>query len=313
MIHWRIRRKGKAFFMLKRISMWCLVAGLFCPALARAQIAVKLSPPLVSAVPGTNAPFFGTLTNVGTTTVYFNDLSFGSEKTGVAGMNMQFFALVPASLDPGQSYTGLLFEVGVDGAASPTDYTAQVFFFGGAAPESSDLLFTTSYRVTALGSAFGALILEGVSDLSAVSPFAPLGAFHVSLRNPGATTELQGFDVPLVTTQGSDTGRYSLIGVPAATYDVWIKGAKNLAVLIPGVTVTGSGGKISPATLPAGDANNDNSVDSTDFGVLIGAFNTDGAVAGSGYDPAADLNFDGSVDSTDFGLLIGEFNSAGAP
>jgi hypothetical protein len=63
--------------------------------------------------------------------------------------------------------------------------------------------------------------------------------------------------------------------------------------------------------LPAGDANNDNSVDSTDFGILIGSFNTSVTSVGSGYDPTADLNQDGSVDSTDFGLLIGEFNSKG--
>ena len=32
---------------------------------------------------------------------------------------------------------------------------------------------------------------------------------------------------------------------------------------------------------------------------------------GNGYDPTCDFNFDGSVDSTDFGLLIGEFNVMG--
>ena len=65
-------------------------------------------------------------------------------------------------------------------------------------------------------------------------------------------------------------------------------------------------------TLPAGDSNNDNSVDSTDFGTLIGAFGGAGSVTGSGYDATVDFNFDGSVDSTDFGILIGEFNSMGA-
>ena len=63
-------------------------------------------------------------------------------------------------------------------------------------------------------------------------------------------------------------------------------------------------------TLPAGDTNNDNSVDSTDFGTVIGFFNSDVTIGG--YDYHADLNQDGLVDSTDFGLLIGEFNNAGA-
>ena len=56
----------------------------------------------------------------------------------------------------------------------------------------------------------------------------------------------------------------------------------------------------------------DKSVDASDFGTLIGAFNTDGAISGSGYDPTVDFNFDGLVDSSDFGLLIGEFNNTGA-
>ena len=64
---------------------------------------------------------------------------------------------------------------------------------------------------------------------------------------------------------------------------------------------------------PVGDANNDNSVDSTDFGILIGAYGSSAAVPGSGYDPTADFNFDGSIDSTDFGILISEFGTVGAP
>ena len=63
--------------------------------------------------------------------------------------------------------------------------------------------------------------------------------------------------------------------------------------------------------LLGGDANNDNSIDSSDFGILIGAFNSSSAVSGSGYDPTADFNSDGSVDSSDFGILIGNFNLTG--
>ena len=59
-------------------------------------------------------------------------------------------------------------------------------------------------------------------------------------------------------------------------------------------------------------SNSDNSVDSSDFGILIGAFNTAAALPGSGYDPTADFNSDGVVDSTDFGLLIGNYGSVGA-
>ena len=159
------------------------------------------------------------------------------------------------------------------------------------------------------------IALEGVSDLSAVSPFSPLGTFHIVFRTVGTSTVIKTADVSLATAKGSANGTFSISGVPAGTYDVLIKGSKNLAVLVPGVAVTTTGtvgSGANPVLLPAGDSNGDNSVDSTDFGNLIGAFNTTGAVAGSGYDPTVDFNFDGSVDSTDFGLLIGEFNNVGA-
>ena len=90
-----------------------------------------------------------------------------------------------------------------------------------------------------------------------------------------------------------------------------IKGAKNLRRVLPGVIVGGATTALPDVNLPAGDANGDNSVDSSDFGLLIGAFNSDAAISGSGYDATADFNFDGVVDSSDFGLLIGEFNNDG--
>ena len=173
--------------------------------------------------------------------------------------------------------------------------------------------------IAALGSTgatvTGTVSLEGVSDLSALSPSAPLGKFHVVFRNTATSVET-AYDVTLATTAGSANGTFTVSGIPAGTYNVIVKGAKNLAVLVPNVVVSATSGTVgsaaNPVILPAGDSNNDNSVDSSDFGTLIGAFNTDGSVAGSGYDPAVDFNFDGLVDSSDFGLLIGEFNNTGA-
>ena len=158
----------------------------------------------------------------------------------------------------------------------------------------------------------GNIALEGVPDLSQVSSFAPLGTFHVSLRTPGTMTEVKGYDVTLATTGGSANGQYTLTAVTAGTYDVWIKGSKNLAVLIPNVTFTGTSGTIANALLPAADGNNDNSVDTSDFGVLVGGYNGDSTIPGSGYDPNADFNFDGVIDTNDFALLVGEYNNVGA-
>lgn len=64
-------------------------------------------------------------------------------------------------------------------------------------------------------------------------------------------------------------------------------------------------------TLPVGDANNDNSIDATDFGIFVSAYNSDASVPGSGYDARADFNSDGLVDPTDFGLFVGNYGAVG--
>ncbi len=107
-------------------------------------------------------------------------------------------------------------------------------------------------------------------------------------------------------------GSFATAGIPANRYTVHIKGAKWLAQNIA-FDATVSSLPNSAVTLRAGDSNNDNSVDSSDFTALIGSYNSDKTISGSGYDPTADFNDDGSVDSTDFTLLIGNFNAAGDP
>ena len=162
------------------------------------------------------------------------------------------------------------------------------------------------------GTVTGQVALEGVTDLTKISAGAPLGAFTFEFRKPGTLSDLfatTGAITPVGA--GSPFGKFTLTGAPLGTYDVAIKGPKNLRVSLPGVAI-GASSVLPTATLPAGDANNDNSVDSTDFGILIGAFGSDYNLPGTGYDPTVDFNFDGMVDSSDFGLLIGEFNVSGA-
>ena len=105
-------------------------------------------------------------------------------------------------------------------------------------------------------------------------------------------------------------GAFSLTNIPANSYTVWIKSYKWLA---KNVTVNAANGNVSgvSVTLPVGDANNDNSVDSFDMGLLIGAFNTEADIAGGGYDDRVDFDCDGYVDSSDWAILIGNYNAHG--
>ena len=62
-------------------------------------------------------------------------------------------------------------------------------------------------------------------------------------------------------------------------------------------------GRIDLTNACPGDLNSDLQVNSTDFGLFVGAFGS--SCSGC----SADLNDDGSVNSTDFGLFVGSFGS----
>lgn len=64
---------------------------------------------------------------------------------------------------------------------------------------------------------------------------------------------------------------------------------------------SGMKGPINLVNACPADLNNDQSVNSNDFGLFVGAFGT--ACTGC----AADINSDGTVNSTDFGLFVGAF------
>ena len=185
---------------------------------------------------------------------------------------------------------------------------------GGAVPTPASFDYLrSSLNIVAPVTVTGRISLEGVTNLSAINPNAPLGFFDVQFRAHGSTTPLyENKNVTLTPVGTSAFGTFAT-GVPAGTYDIWIKGSKNLAVLIPNVVVSGSTITAPDVLLNGGDTNNDNQVDPTDFGNFVSAYNTDSSVPGGGYDPKSDFNFDGIVDPTDFGIFVGDYNTAGAP
>ena len=107
---------------------------------------------------------------------------------------------------------------------------------------------------------------------------------------------------------GSSAGYFALTDIPQQSYEVHIKGPKWLAT--NGLVDTTAGNVTGMfAFLRAGDANDDNSCDTTDFGILVGTWNL--SLGDAGYDDRADFNCDLSVDTTDFGLLVGNYNVTG--
>ena len=157
--------------------------------------------------------------------------------------------------------------------------------------------------------------ISGVISLEGLDNSAPAQTINFEFTPTSASAGTAPFILSAALTPPSDTthptGSYTLNSVPVGNYTVGIKGYKWLRGTVS-VNLGASPLANVDAYLIAGDANNDNYVDSTDFGILIGAFGGDAATPGSGYVAGADFNCDGFVDSTDFGLLIGEFGSVGS-
>ena len=141
----------------------------------------------------------------------------------------------------------------------------------------------------------GTITLEG-----AFNPAQPV-TFTLRPANGAAPTT--------VTQTLGANGSYAFDVAPD-NYTILMHANKYLQVAAP-LNIAGSQSASLSVLLPAGDANGDNSVDTTDFGILVGAYGGSAKVSGSGYDPSADFNGDGLVDTTDFGLLVGNYGSVG--
>ena len=178
--------------------------------------------------------------------------------------------------------------------------SAYVGFTGATGSYAATQEILTWTYSTPPASVSGALLLDSLA------PNAPAQNVTFTFRpTDGGANITQTLAVPV-------SGAFTLPGLPAKAYTLHIKGDKYLAANVP---LDLSAGDVSSvmATLPAGDANDDNSCDATDFGFFVSAYNSSASVPGSGYDPTCDFNGDGNVDPTDFGLLVGSYNTAGAP
>jgi hypothetical protein len=111
----------------------------------------------------------------------------------------------------------------------------------------------------------------------------------------------------------SASGRFTVpvTNLPPGTYTWWVKGPGYLANSGTLVLTGGSPPQQEMGVMRAGDANNDNFVDVTDFTLQRAAF---GRVCGDlAYNALAEYNTDCTVDVTDFTLLRQNFGQAGPP
>ena len=285
-------------------------------------------------ITGLNHPFAGdllaTLTHEGTTIELFDRL--GATPTNLNGSGADFqgnyvFRPSPTGKD-------LLAAANKAAAASKPIPTNQFYapFLNGTSAQSGTSVSTfaefvninpggtwtlniADHASTLNGSYTGfslvfvpiAATVSGTVTLQSLSPSALFQDVTFTFRpadNSG--------DIVRVASIGPD-GTFSLAGIPQQAYTLHIKGAKWLAVNTP---IDLSGGDLSNVnvTLPAGDGDNDNHVDTADFALMVNAY-------GFAYDPddvttpdyliMADFDCDGLIDGQDFSLLVNSYGLDG--
>ena len=106
--------------------------------------------------------------------------------------------------------------------------------------------------------------------------------------------------------------------IPTGLYDLRVKGAGTLSVLVSQVAVDTSGAapgggpaivRVDFDPLPWGDLTGDDGVDAADLEVLRSGFGQ--AEESRDFNPSADFNHDGVVDGQDFSLLAANFGRTG--
>jgi hypothetical protein len=133
--------------------------------------------------------------------------------------------------------------------------------------------------------------------------------------NPVLVASFSGIETE-IAADGSFS--FSATGVPAGTYDVYLKPDNYLARRVGDVSIGAGATNIAITNMVPGDIDvaEDNQINGSDVSVIINAYNTaldaDGLGNPSpGYNPIANLNCDGFVDALDLSLLIFFFPSSG--
>ena len=188
-----------------------------------AAVTLALAPAAQNAAHGTQVVFSGTLTNTsGTERVFLNNLQ--ATIAGGAGVVLAlqpnpFFANVPGILLPGETYTGVLFQMDLSATASVGDYAGTIVLKGGPDLVASGDLASAGFTI------YSPEVSIVATDPSA-SEFGP---------DPGAITIARtgGTELPLpvsYASSGSAANGTTYAAIPAST--VIPAGAPSVAISV---------------------------------------------------------------------------------
>lgn len=123
-------------------------ALLLAPSYMRADLLFSLDSPIQSASPGDSVSFTGALFNDDVVDVYLNGASANLPYSELSVDFTDFFALVPPSLAPGESYSGPILSVDITSLAAPGDYFGSFTVQGGPDDVTVDDLATENFEVS---------------------------------------------------------------------------------------------------------------------------------------------------------------------
>ena len=249
----------------------------------------------------------------GSANVFNGDYAFATGGSDLEAAGASSVTPIPDFTTGGITYAPDLNGSAGESSTLTGDFTA----FNGMPVTGDWTLKITDYATLAIGTYDGfsftvtpdAASVSGTLTLDSIAATAVPQAITFTFRPTAG-----GADIVKTALVGPN-GTYTITGLPKAAYTLHIKGWKYLAVNVP-VDTTGGNLTGVNVTLTGGDANNDNTIDIGDFGILVNTY-------GSSYDVnvltlpdpnvESDFNGDGTIDIGDFGILVNSYGSAGAP
>ena len=141
----------------------------------------------------------------------------------------------------------------------------------------------------------GTLIFQGITST------APAQPIDFTLRPTSGNPMLYRANI-------GANGTFLLLGVPAGSYTLHIKGSRYLAKNLTVNLTSGNASGVSVA-LKAGDANDDDAVDVADLLLIISHYNQVQNIGN--YLEACDFNLDGRNDVADLLIVINNYNQLG--
>ncbi len=146
--------------------------------------------------------------------------------------------------------------------------------------------------------------LQGGSRIDPSGWEVPLA---VQFFEPGSDpfTEPATYEFDLTTSKSGSTAICSAIGVAAGTYDITAKSEHTLMNIRRNVSISSPSTSVDMGTLLEGNANDNDIINISDFGILALTFSK--FVGDAGFDTRADFDRNGTVNISDFGLLAINF------